>query len=276
VILVKSETARDRLARDGVCIEGEQPRSVIATFDASTLRDVDVMLVAVKAYDTVAALDPLRGLIGEATPIVSLQNGLEAVAQIEQALGPRPAVGLAPTSEGAMLVASGVVRRAGTGTTVLGWAQARTGGPELETLADSLTRCGLTSTVARPIEPHIWAKAIVNAAVNPLTALAGLRNGELLQRPELAARMCAIAREAAAVAAASGVTLPFEDAAEHVSSVVRATATNRSSMLQDFERGGPTEIEAIDGAIVRAARRLGVAVPETERALDEVRARARA
>jgi 2-dehydropantoate 2-reductase len=138
-------------------------------------------------------------------------------------------------------------------------------------LAELFRAAGLAAEVADPIEPHLWAKLVVNAAINPVTALARRPNAYVFEDPSAAARAGALAREAAAVAAAAGITLPYPDPVAYVGDVVRATAANRSSMLQDLERGRPTEIDAINGEVLRLGRELGVATPENERVLDEVR-----
>jgi 2-dehydropantoate 2-reductase len=277
LVLARNDAAARAIsARGGLQVEGSPVAEVAVSPRPELLADSDFVLIAVKAPDTEAALRPLRGVLPSATAVVSLQNGLEAVAQITRALGERTPIALGPTTEASLLLGPGHVRRTGLGATTLGWAQGRAGGSMLDSLATLLSYRGLAASVARPIEPHVWAKAVVNAAINPLSALARVSNGALLERPELAERLFAIAREAAAVAAAAGLRLPFDDAAAYVAAVARATAQNRSSMLQDLERGRPTEIDAIDGAIVRAALRLGVAVPETTRVLDEVRARSEA
>lgn len=235
------------------------------------------MFVAVKTYATVAALRPLRALLSPATPVVSLQNGASAVGQVEAALGPRPAIALAPTTEAATLVRPGLTRRTAVGRTRMGWAAGRAGDDRvLAELAAFLTAAGLATSVARPIEPDVWAKLVVNAAINPVTALAHVPNGALLERPELLERAERAAREAAAVAEALGIALPFADAAEAVADVARETAANRSSMLADLEHGRPTEIEDITGVIVRRARECDVDVPQNAALLDEVRARTKA
>jgi 2-dehydropantoate 2-reductase len=117
-----------------------------------------------------------------------------------------------------------------------------------------------------------WRKLAVNAAINALTALAGLPNGALLDDPVLAADMAAAAREVGAVAAAAGVDLGA-DPAELARAVARATAANRSSMLQDLARGAPTEVDAIQGEVLRLGRRLGVPTPVNERLWRAVRSR---
>jgi 2-dehydropantoate 2-reductase len=107
----------------------------------------------------------------------------------------------------------------------------------------------------------LWGKLAINAAINPLTALLGVENGALLERPAARVLLRELACETAAVAAALGIRLPQADPAAAAESVAQKTAANRSSMLQDIERGAPTEIDAICGAIVRAGEQAGVPTP---------------
>jgi 2-dehydropantoate 2-reductase len=138
-------------------------------------------------------------------------------------------------------------------------------------LAAMLQRAGIAVRRVPDIEPELWKKLAVNCAINPLTALRGVPNGALLEDPDTRALMVAAASEVAAVAAARGLLI--EDAAGAALEVAGATAGNRSSMLQGMERAAPTEIDALCGAVVREARKLGVAVPVNERLWREVRAR---
>ena len=107
----------------------------------------------------------------------------------------------------------------------------------------------------------VWGKLVVNAAINPLTALLRVPNGELLNRPSARVMMKALANETAAVASAQRVRLPFANPIEAAENVARKTASNHSSMFQDVRRGAPTEIDAICGAVTRAGERHGVPTP---------------
>jgi 2-dehydropantoate 2-reductase len=97
----------------------------------------------------------------------------------------------------------------------------------------------------------VWGKLVVNAAINPLTALLRVPNGELLATPSTRALMGVIAQETAKVARSIGIDLPYPDPIEMVRAVARRTASNYSSMLKDVMRGSPTEVDSINGAIVR-------------------------
>jgi 2-dehydropantoate 2-reductase len=124
-----------------------------------------------------------------------------------------------------------------------------------------LRQAGFSVEDAPDPDELLWGKLVINAAINPLTALLGVPNGELLQRPTARALLASLAREAAAVAATQGLTLPYPDPIAAAQETARRTAANRSSMLQDVQRGAPTEIDAICGAILRAGEQYGVPTP---------------
>ncbi|MBC5799163.1 MAG: 2-dehydropantoate 2-reductase [Candidatus Eremiobacteraeota bacterium] len=279
VLVRDAKQAREIESRGGVALL-DDPKPTArppATADPRALAHVDAVLVAVKTYATESALLPLKDVLKPDVPIVSLQNGIVARDQIARVLGVGHPIALAPTTEAATSASPGLTRHTGSGETWIGWAAHSTGDDgALAALVAGLRRGGLASEIVSPVEPLVWGKLVINAAINPVTALAGVSNGALLENRTLQHRAMQLAREAAAVALAEGVRLPFGSAGAEVKRVVRMTAQNRSSMLQDLERGMPTEIEALNGEIVRRARTLGIAVPENARVLDEVRARRKA
>jgi 2-dehydropantoate 2-reductase len=269
-------TAREIASRGGLVVDDRAPQRVTVSADPGVLAGCEAIVVAVKAYDTVAALAACRGTAFARTPFIAFQNGLESVAQIEYALARHGGIALAATTEAAIRTAPGTVVRHGHGMTRTGWAAGHRGEDGILRSFVRALEGGLEMQLVDPVEPYVWAKLVANAAINPLTALAGVRNGELLERVDLRERAARIAREAAAVARGEGIALPFEDPVSFVEGVALATAGNRSSMLEDLAAGRRTEIEEINGAVVRRAARHGVPVPENLRALDEVRARRKA
>jgi 2-dehydropantoate 2-reductase len=136
-------------------------------------------------------------------------------------------------------------------------------------LGAAFAQAALPFEAVADIEPHLWSKLAVNCAINPLAALAGVPNGALLASATSRDRLVTIAREVGAVAAARGVVLR-EDPGDLALKVAAFTSGNRSSMLQDRDRGALTEIDALCGAVVREGRRLGVPTPLNERLWHEV------
>jgi 2-dehydropantoate 2-reductase len=131
----------------------------------------------------------------------------------------------------------------------------------IDLAASLLQRAGFDVEIVAEALDLLWSKLVINAAINPLTALLGVPNGELLRRPSAQALMGTVATEAAAVAAARGQVLTFSDPVAAAAAVAQRTAVNHSSMLQDVQRGAPTEIDAINGAIVKAGEMQNVPTP---------------
>jgi 2-dehydropantoate 2-reductase len=133
--------------------------------------------------------------------------------------------------------------------------------PRLAPLIELLTRSGFKLEVLSDVAALIWGKLAVNAAINPLTALLHMPNGEVISRPSARQLSADLAREVAAVAQAQGILLPYPDPVEISENVAEKTAANHSSMYQDILRGAPTEIDAICGAVVAAGEQTGVPTP---------------
>ncbi|MCI5124232.1 MAG: 2-dehydropantoate 2-reductase, partial [Candidatus Electrothrix sp. AR5] len=163
------------------------------------------------------------------------------------------------TAQGAMVLGSGKIQHSGIGETVIGmWRQ----GEEAVAgqLVEVFTAAGISCRAVDDIEPVLWKKLFVNVGINAITALTGLRNGQLLDLKATRLLMQEVVSEARAVAEAHSIEVPA-DILEHVEQVAQATASNRSSMGQDIDGQRLTEIDAINGYIVRKAEEVGLAVP---------------
>jgi 2-dehydropantoate 2-reductase len=220
----------------------------------------DAVLVLVKSWQT-AAVAPHAVRAAGPSLLVTLQNGL-GNREVLAAAGGRPLQGV--TVMGATLLAPGLVR----GFPGQVWLE-----EAAAALAGWLREGGFDAHAVPDIDRHLWRKLAVNCAINPLSAVLGVPNGDLLREPEPLATLDAAAAEVGAVAAAAGVALDPEEAVAAARAVARATAGNRSSMLQDLERGGRTEIGALCGAVVEAGARRGVPTPVNARLHAAVRAR---
>lgn len=232
----------------------EQQFPVTVTTDPITCQGRRYALVLVKSWQTERAARQLVECLPADGLALSLQNGFGNYEILCQHLG-STRVALGSTTAGAHLLNPGIVKSAGEGVTTLG-IHAR-----LKHLVELLGRAGFIVESQPDINSLVWAKLVINAAINPLTALLRVPNGELLARPDARLLLATIAREAAAVAIAKGVNLPYPDPVVASEAIARRTSQNYSSMLQDVRRVAPTEIDAICGAIVRAGEHLGVPTP---------------
>jgi len=226
---------------------------VSATAEPADCKGARYALVLVKSWQTERAAQQLAECLSPEGLALTLQNGLGNREKLTHALGAER-VALGVTTMGATLLGPGRVRPGGEGILSAG---------EHSRLAPlvALLRRGVAVEVVSEPESLLWSKLVINAAINPLTALLRIPNGMLLQRPEARILLAAAAREAASVAAAQGLHLTFPDPVAATEAVAERTASNRSSMLQDVLRGAPTEIDAICGAIVSTAEDHGIPVP---------------
>lgn len=271
-VVARGERLRD-LRLHGLRIVGATDAEVrLPTASSPTEWDgfvPDFVLVTVKATDTASAAAALAPL-GPNPVRVSLQNGLgneEALVE-----GGHPVLG-AVSNNGATLRDTGEVFHAGLGEVILGPFTPDTPPAAADELAAALLEVGFPARTTDDIRKALWDKVILNAAVNPVTALLGLRTGRLHDDPGRRKIVARLVEEACAVAAAEGVDCSPEEVHETIRRVAAATPENRSSMLQDLERGRRTEIEAINGVIAARGRARGVATPWNDLMLRLVRER---
>ncbi len=243
----------------------ERAYPVHATDDPREVGDAKVALVLVKAWQTERAAHQLADCLAQDGLAVTLQNGLGNRETLIRDLGPAR-VALGVTTAGATLLGPGWVRSAGEGNLSLERNQA------LAPLEAALKSAKFNVQIVADAQSLVWGKLVINAAINPLTALLRIPNGELLQRPAARGLMSRLARETAAVAEAESVHLPFEDPVAAAEEVARKTAGNRSSMLQDILRGAPTEIDAICGAVTRLGQQHSLPTPINQACWQLVRA----
>ena len=133
--------------------------------------------------------------------------------------------------------------------------------PVLGPVDEALRSANFNVDLVEDAQSLVWGKLVINAAINPLTAILRVPNGNLLEIPAAREMMNALAREAARVAQAEHVPLPFSDPVAAAEDVARKTAANHSSMLQDVLRGAPTEIDALCGALVKIGRNHSIESP---------------
>lgn len=237
---------------DGVRVEGVEGFVANPSFSTEP-RPADLTLVTVKSYDTHDAARSLAPVVGEGDTVVSLQNGMGNEEILDEALDATVLGGTA-TYGANLRLDEERVGYTGRGKVVVGDYR---GGEsaEAERVAEALV--GVDARATDSMDAALWEKLAVNAAINPVTALTGLRNGEAAERT--AGVMRRAAEEVERVASAQDVRI--DGAAERALEVAEATAENESSMLQDLRAGRGTEIDALNGYVVECAEETGVESP---------------
>lgn len=252
------ERARE-ITKQGIIVEGvsgDYTAKVPVTVDPSGISP-DIIIIFVKSGKTKEAALAVRGITGKNTMIATLQNGLGNREIISEITGNMALGGI--TSEGATALGAGRVRHAGTGSTVLG--PGRGTDKKLNALVSALNRAGFSTDSADNIDDLIWGKLIINAGINALTAITGLKNGQLPMHDGTLNIMKDAVDEAVKVSEALHIILPYSDPMEKVLEVCRNTSGNIASMLQDVLNKRATEIDFINGAIHREGEKAGIPAP---------------
>lgn len=270
-ILDRNPAVNDAIARDGLSVNDLPARPVSIARHPRELYGSQVLFLFVKAVDTLRALRPFAGELNPSSPIVSLQNGVGNEDAIKTALGGAVPVILGITTESSHSVGAGRVRSSGEGHSIIGSTSAAPA--TSRTVADLLTRSGLRASVVYDIRPHLWGKLVANAAINALSALLDCEAGAIVQDPSAAHLAESLAEEAANVAAALKINLPFVNPWQYVTEVVALGADAKSSMAYDLESGHPSEIDHINGAVVAFGRRTGTPTPYNDAMVRLIKAR---
>ena len=244
----------ERGARVTDATGAERTYRVHATSDPNEVIGIKHAIVLVKSWQTERVANQLKGILAPDGIALTLQNGLGNRERLTQDLGAgRVALGI--TTTGATLLGPGHVKTGGEG--IISLEQ----NPALAPLEAALRSSNFNLHIVTDARSLVWGKLVINAAINPLTALLRVPNGELLNHPWARKAMSALARETAQVAEAERVSLPFEDPIKAAEEVARKTAKNLSSMFQDVRRGAPTEIDAICGAVTERGEKHGIDTP---------------
>ncbi len=224
-----------------------------------TLRNLhppDLLLLTTKAYDTIAAIAQCRNWASSDTKVLTFQNGLGNLEALRDWKG-RLAFG-GTTTMGANLLGPGLVKVSGLGRAVIG-SDCDSAGARV--IARTFRNSGLPTVVRKEILGEVWAKAVVSACINPLTAILRVQNGQLMASRSVSRLASDLCDECERVARAHRVRLPGGSMVGKVRAVARSTAGNRSSMLQDIERSRQTEIGQINGKFVSLGLEHGIRTP---------------
>lgn len=244
------------ITRDGLLLETLRFREVVpiaATTEIGALRDAQIILFCVKTLDTEVVAREIQPLLQPGASVISLQNGVDNVTRIYSASGIAaiPAVVYVACA----MVAPGHVKHSGRGDLIIGDA------PASAAIATLFERAEVPCRISESIAADLWMKLIMNCAFNAISALSCSQYGPIVDFPPTRSLIASIVGEAVAVAQAEGIILPEAAIVEDALKLGRDMAGATSSTAQDIARGRPTEIDSLNGYLVRRGAQLGVAVP---------------
>ena len=274
ILLIAKKPQADAIERDGLRVDGLTNLTVHPRV-AENLRSGErsaMVILTVKSYDTEDACYRISKSLTP-RPILSVQNGLCNLEAMEKGLSkggwsnPRLYIALSVLSWGATLLDQGRVRHAGTGPFLVGDFA---GGRAAKRFASLFEGVGISTQYTHDILSAVWRKAIINAAINPVTAIYKVPNGEVLTEP-LRSQSLALLHEALEVARAEGYRFAEHEMEEEFFRVLEKTSTNFSSMYQDVLRNKRTEIDAISGQILTLGSKHSMKLPRTERVVKKVK-----
>jgi 2-dehydropantoate 2-reductase len=249
--------------QNGLQIEREgntRTVSINATTDPAQMGPADLVIIFVKSTQTLSAAQTAGTIAGTDGAVMTLQNGMGNADVIAEVIAPDRILA-GTTSHGATMLGAGRIRHAGIGATTIGsWAATEPGQQRAKQFAEFFTSTGIETQAVADVRSVVWNKLLINIGINAITALSGIKNGQILDLEITRELSRAAVEEAMQVAAARNVKIN-PDAVNIVFKVAQATAVNRSSMGQDVDNRRQTEIAAINGFIVREAERLGLKAP---------------
>jgi 2-dehydropantoate 2-reductase len=260
----RSKAHVEAMQTHGLCLvtpQGEHRVTVNAATTCAEVGVVDLVIVLVKSFDTRDAIAGAAPLIGERTLVLSLQNGLGHEDVLAEFVG-RGRVLAGKTYVGGVLLAPGRIISGTAGKqTIIGELDGTVSERALA-IAAEFNRAGLATTVSDNIVGTMWDKLLVNVSTGALSAITRLPYGALYAVPELKATALAAVVEAMAVARAAGVGLSFSDPEQAWLRAAEGLPPEfKASMLQSLEKGSVTEIDFVNGAVVRWGERHHIPTP---------------
>jgi len=232
---------------------------VLAPGEAEEIERADLIIVCVKAYDTRAVAEWLAACQDGRALVLTLQNGLGNIETLVELLGESRVIA-GTTSLGAYMPDMTTVVYAGSGDVRIGELTGEIT-PRVERVSRLFRTCGVLADSTNDVQRLVWSKLIVNVGINALTSVLRVENGVLLDIQKARELMVDLVTEALKVARKEGVEFVEEEMKQEVIKVAESTASNRSSMLSDILVGNETEIEYINGAVARRAKKFGLAAP---------------
>jgi len=255
VVLIGRSPHVSEINKNGLQIKGETKlkRKIKAIESINQIsHPPDLLLLTVKAFDTEHAITEAIRIIGPNTIVLSFQNGLNNIEKIQKKINKKQIIA-GITTHGVQLVKPGIIYHKGIGSTVIG-EPFNEQTKRIQRIMACFNDAGIQVEISFNIIEDIWKKAIVNASINPLTAIFQCQNGYLAKNPILTALVKKICEESTSIAQQKELIFTKEEMIQRTMKVINQTKRNYSSMLQSVQQGKQTEIDEINGTLVKIGK----------------------
>ncbi len=241
---------------------GNYKTRVNVTTDAKDITGSAAVFLCVKSYDTESAIKAVKDFVKDDAYVVSLQDGIGNLQLISEYIDPERIIG-GITSHWAALCGEGWVRHLSKGETIIGQDSGKVLGGIRE-ISSVLAKANFPTKITKDVNSAAWSKLIIDAGINALSAITRLKNGMLVKNEFTREIMRRAVSEGVKVAKRKKIKLAYDDPIQKAESVCRATADMVSPMLQDVLDRKQTEIDYINGAIVRQGKSLNIKTPTND------------
>lgn len=266
-LLDKNEERASKLRKEGIIVEnlkGERENFPVNIFSQlNKIPEVDLIIIATKSYDTQVAAENIKKMINQGTAILTLQNGLNNVKTICQVLGRGAKIFAGVTSCGALNTSWGKIKHTGEGETIIASVKKKDIS-FAQKIIDFFNQCRIKTKIGEDDRSIIWSKLLINIGINAPASILQIRNGMLLKIPYARYIMEEAILEAEKIAKKKGIKLMYPSAQDKVKEVCRKTSANINSMLQDILCGKKTEIDYLQGAIIKEGKKYRIKTPVNE------------
>ncbi|HAM39105.1 MAG: hypothetical protein A2474_03280 [Elusimicrobia bacterium RIFOXYC2_FULL_34_12] len=254
-ILTNNTKTEKRINKNGLTITGLSkfhipPSKILITANPHKIKESNLIIILVKSYDTVSVISSIKNMMNNNTHILTLQNGIGNYENIIKSVNKSKVI-VGSTSQSAEFLDYGKIKHTGKGETIIG----NTNSAVSKKIIEVFKRCGIKTVLVGKMDSVIWSKLVLNCAINPVTAISGVKNGELIRYNNLKEVAIEAGKEVIKVADELGIKLLYSDITKKIEDTCKATAQNINSMLVDIKRNRKTEIENMNGAVIRIARK---------------------
>ena len=227
------------------------------------IEDCDLIILCVKSYDTQSLIQKLSSFD---TPLLLCQNGLKTMNYALKNIDEKRLSYLV-TGNGISKIKTGISEHKGPGFTYLG-NLSKSKPNLLQNISKNLKEQDMDCSIVDNIEEFVWLKTVINSAINPIATLAEVKNGKL-RDPELNEEVKNLCEESSNIASSSGIKLPLDPWIE-INKIIEKTADNKCSMLQDVENNQQTEIDAINGELIRIGKEISISTIYNQQIFSEI------